>query len=109
KHPFDQWSKSDFDAFKNFFGRVQLFPAANRDKDTQEAYQQIVKELGLEKTALKGNQLQNEFGKLLRQGKTVPFPEIALLKPQPPRDVRNGGNEKALARNQAATAISARV
>src|SRR5439155_13557689 len=55
-----------------------------------------------------GNQLLNKFAELLRQGKTVPFPEIAI-KAQPQRNMRNGGNEKAASRNQAATATAARV
>src|SRR4029453_3013024 len=78
KHPFDQWSKHDFDDFRNFFPGVSR-PQNGRapgDKKTQEEYQQIVKELGLADSELKGNQLQNKFNQLLNDGKTVPFPEI---------------------------------
>jgi hypothetical protein len=87
KHPFDQWSKADFDAFKNFFGRINIVPYGAIDKDGQADYDKILKELGLENTSLRGNQLRNELERKLREGKTVPFPEIA------PTQARGGRNQ----------------
>jgi len=109
KHPFDQWSKSDFDAFKNFFGRVRTFPNGFADKDTQQQYQEIVKALELGATELRGNQLRNRFEQLVRDGKTVPFPEVALLKPQPRPARPIDKDNKNAGRQQAAAATSARV
>lgn len=83
KHPFDQWSKSDFDAFKNFFARVSIVPYGAADKEGQEEYNRILKEVGLDKTELRGNQLRNELERGLRAGKIAPFPDIAAN--------RNGG------------------
>ncbi len=79
KHPFDQWSKDDFDDFRNFFPAVRTTQyGAPNDKASQADYNHIVKELGLEKTELKGNQLRAEFYKHMRAGKVVPFPEVVV-------------------------------
>lgn len=74
KHPFDQWSKEDFDQFKGFFTTVSL--NQNGRRDAREEYASLLKELGLDKEKKNGNQLRNELGKLLQEGKTVPFPEV---------------------------------
>lgn len=77
KHPFDQWSKEDFDDFRNFFAAVRGTQYnAPGDKQSQEQYQQIIKELGLENSDLRGNQLRNQFMTALGEGKVVPFPEV---------------------------------
>jgi hypothetical protein len=100
KHPFDQWSKADFDAFKNFFGRVQL---AVNGTDKSE-YDQIVKDLGLADSELRGNQLRNRFEQLAREGKTIPFPELAVSRVP----ARRNPNPNANNRTPAAT-VTARV
>lgn len=78
KHPFDQWSKADFDAFKNFFGTVIVAQNGDRQRGAGSEYEQILKDLGLGDTELRGNQLTNRLQQLLREGKTVPFPEIVV-------------------------------
>lgn len=79
KHPFDQWSKDDFDDFRNFFPAVRstAYGAAG-DKQSQADYNAIVKELGLENSELRGNQLRAKFYDHLRAGKVVPFPEVVV-------------------------------
>ena len=42
KHPFDQWSKSDFDAFKNFFARLNFNQYGSFGKEGQEAYDRML-------------------------------------------------------------------
>src|SRR5205823_3696042 len=94
KHPFDQWSKGDFDDFRNFFATVRPTNyAAPGDKQSQADYQQIVKELGLENTELRNNQLRAKFLELLKEGKTVPFPEVIAGKVQ-------AGNRRPMNRKQ---------
>ncbi len=76
KHPFDQWSKSDFDNFERLFGAVQ----ANQNTMSADAKREsakMIEELDVSKS-LKGNQLRKELGELLKSGKTVPFPELTL-------------------------------
>src|SRR5262249_25009221 len=109
KHPFDQWSKSDFDAFKNFFGRVTIFANGSREKETQEEYQKILKDLGMDNSELRGNQLIQALNKMLGQGKVVPFPEIASIKAQPRRNANPNPNNKNASKQEAASAVMARV
>jgi hypothetical protein len=81
KHPFDQWSKDDFDDFRNFFGTVRSTQyGAPGDRQSQADYQKIVKDLGLENSDLRGNQLRTKFLQHLKDGKTVPFPEVVVGK-----------------------------
>ena len=99
KHPFDKWSKADFDKFTGFFAYAR---AANNggDNDARKEYQQMIKSLGLE--GKRGNLARREFPKLIKDGKTVPLPEVYV---QQARKVpanapaRNRGNN-----NQPATA-----
>lgn len=93
KHPFDQWSKQDFDDFRNFFASVrasQYNPPG--DRQSAEQYQSIVKDLGLENSELRGNQLRNEFVRKLGEGKVVPFPEVTVSRV--PRGERKPVNKK---------------
>lgn len=96
KHPFDQWSKDDFDQFKGFFTHVRF--SQTGPKDEMEA---ILKELGVD-SGLKGNDLRRKLPEQLKAGKTVPFPEIVA---QPVRGGAKGKGNKA----QAAAAPTARL
>jgi len=79
KHPFDQWSKSDFDDFERLFNGVQ----ANQNSmasDAKKVYSAIIDELDLDKS-LKGNQLRKAVGEMMRddkEGRTFPFPELVV-------------------------------
>jgi Protein of unknown function (DUF1553)/Protein of unknown function (DUF1549) len=81
KHPFDQWSKDDFDDFRNFFGSIaSTVNGPPREAKALADYEQIVKDLGLADSELRGNQLRVKFIALLKEGKTVPFAEIYRTK-----------------------------
>jgi hypothetical protein len=73
KHPFDQWSKDDFHQFKNFFTGV-VADGRTAAPDGRDDYQRLVRELGLKDK--RGNDLRRELPELLKQGKTIPFPEV---------------------------------
>jgi hypothetical protein len=85
KHPFDQWTQQDFKQFQGFFTGV-----AGRSQNpapwNKEQYKSMLSQFETE--GLKGNQLRNEFGKLLKQGKTVPFGEV-FTRPVPKQQPRN--------------------
>ncbi|MBA4029360.1 MAG: hypothetical protein C0478_00325 [Planctomyces sp.] len=80
KHPFDQWTKDDFDRFKNFFGRVRYgdLPSTKDDKAAMLA------KLGVNKD-LKGNQLDRALKEYLVKGQTVPVQEVFVTPPVKPR------------------------
>jgi hypothetical protein len=89
KHPFDVWSKQDFEDFKGFFTRV-TFNRNGMGKGTKEEMAEILKQLGVD-PAKKGNQLDRELQKMVVEGKTIPFGELA---PTPPRAANNKGKKK---------------
>jgi len=84
KHPFDQWSKNDFEQFANLFDNVRLGNTGGPSEARKE-YDVIVKALDLDEE-LRGNQLRREFPGKLEEGKTVPFPEIYVTETRAPRD-----------------------
>ncbi|MEQ1824903.1 MAG: DUF1549 and DUF1553 domain-containing protein [Pirellula sp.] len=79
KHPFDQWSKKDFDHFERLFEDIQ----ANQNTlqaDAKKVAEELIADLGLAKS-LKGNNLakeiQTKFTSKDFEG-TIPFPEIVV-------------------------------
>jgi Protein of unknown function (DUF1549)/Protein of unknown function (DUF1553) len=93
KHPFDQWSKSDFDNFERLFNGVQ----ANQNSlanDAKKEYDALIDELHLDKS-LKGNQLRKAVGEMMRddaKGLTFPFPELVVS--NSPKAKKKDKNEK---------------
>ncbi len=74
KHPFDQWSKQDFDQFERLFDGV----TANQNSympESKEDVEKMLTDLGLAKS-LKGNDLRKKLEEVVRDGKTIPFPEM---------------------------------
>lgn len=99
KHPFDVWSKQDFENFKGFFTRVAF--ARGPDKENRDEYNQILKDLGLDPTK-KGNQLDKDLQKMVTDGKVIPFgeikampPKVAVAKKENKKDKDKGKNNKA--------------
>ena len=83
KHPFDQWTKDDFDRFENFFARVKFGPGPDTKKPTEE----MLTALDVSKS-LKGNKLEQELAKLAGEGKVVPFSETYVTPPPKPVDAK---------------------
>src|SRR5690606_38223972 len=78
KHPFDVWSKDDFDQFKMFFSGTRFATSPARgDREAFAEYQEMLAELKVD-DELRGNMLRRELGKKLEDGKTVPFPELVV-------------------------------
>lgn len=74
KHPFDQWSKQDFDQFERLFDGL----TANQNSympESKEDVDKMLTDLGLAKS-LKGNDLRKKLEEVIRDGKTIPFPEV---------------------------------
>lgn len=95
KHPFDQWSKEDFEQFKGFFAGVQL-SQANRQSD-KEQYEQLLKDLEIDPKQ-KGNNLDKLLSEKLKQGKTIPFPEVFTSAAPQKTDKKNNSRTPTSAR-----------
>ena len=74
KHPFDVWTQDDFQQFEKFFARVQF----NRTGGSRDEYQAILEDLDLADKKLRGNDLRRKLQDAIKEGKTIPFPEINI-------------------------------
>jgi hypothetical protein len=76
KHPFDQWSKNDFDEFAKLFGVMRY----NQNQVASDAKQE--RDALLEKLTdgknLKGGDLRRALYEAGREGKVVPFGELLV-------------------------------
>lgn len=91
KHPFDQWTKDDFDRFTSFFSRVSYGNGPSK-AEAKEMFEK----LGLDPKLNKNKQAQS-LAKLLKEGSTVPFPELFVppaKKPDPEKMKKNAKNAK---------------
>ena len=77
KHPFDQWTQSDFKQFAGFFSNIRFGtnPAA------RSTYNSMMVDLGLK--GQRGGDLRRALPRLLRDGKTVPYKEVFAFKVRP--------------------------
>jgi Protein of unknown function (DUF1549)/Protein of unknown function (DUF1553) len=94
KHPFDTWSKADFENFKGFFSRVTFSRGNSPRPETKEEYEAILKDLKVD-PKLKGNDLDKAIGTMLKDGAVIPFAEIYSVPPKMvTTSVRNKENKK---------------
>jgi len=96
KHPFDQWSKNDFEQFQGFFNSV-VASNTSRPEDRGE-YTSLMAKLGLNNKKMNGGERRRMITKALEDGKVVPFPEVYVAEPRQPRN-RNKNKKKKGARN----------
>ncbi|WP_254508513.1 DUF1549 and DUF1553 domain-containing protein [Anatilimnocola floriformis] len=76
KHPYDQWTKQDFDQFAMFFDGVRYGGGdRNRTKEMKEA-------LGLTGDEDSGD-FKRKFVALLGEGNTLPFKDLSVPRPNP--------------------------
>lgn len=105
KHPFDQWSKDDFDQFKQFFAYVRYSQVGPKDE-----MQAILDECGLKD--LRGNDLRRKLPDLLKEGKTVPFGETvaaSAVRTKAAAPQRGKGAKNAKVETKAAVSVKARL
>ncbi len=79
KHPYDQWTKQDFDQFTAFFSGVR-YGAGNRTET-----QAMKKGTGLEGLDEDSGNYKRKFAELLADGKVLPFKELHVPQNQKPR------------------------
>ena len=107
KHPFDQWSKADFDNFERLFDGVQA-NANSLAADARPEFRRLLNELQID-NELKGNLLRRELGQLLKRGNTIPFPELTVKTAGAQRKQRPNPNAKPKSRLVAATPPQAKL
>ncbi len=96
KHPFDQWTKTDFKLFAQMFTSVNSVQPQRLDAD-KEDYQKILKELGIERGQMNNGMLRQQIRKKMQEGATVPFDQLMLT---PPRPLDRNRNRNRRGRNR---------
>lgn len=86
KHPFDQWTKDDFERFTSFFNRVSYGNAPQSGSEAKEMYEK----LGLDPKQFNKKENIKKVTELIKTGTSVPFRELFVVKP-----ARNDRPEKA--------------
>lgn len=76
KHPFDRWSKDDFDQFAKLFTPIRTNGNLVA-KDAKKTREEMLAKLELD-SGLKGNRLRRALGEQMLSGATVPFGELAI-------------------------------
>jgi hypothetical protein len=91
KHPFDQWTQTDFKQFQAFFEPVN-FGTRNDKNGAKETitYASVTRavneKVGYDpKKSNNQRAVQQELAKMLRAGEVVPFQEVYVRQPEKPR------------------------
>jgi hypothetical protein len=92
KHPFDQWTKDDFDRFKEFFSRARYSQAPG----TKGEEQALLEKAGIDPKKLKGNEIAKVIRDHLTKGEVMPFDELFVLKvsARAPKAKKENANEQ---------------
>lgn len=86
KHPYDQWTKQDFDQFAAFFTAIKY------NDGNKGLVQEMKSEVGLTGDQDSGA-YKRQFVELLQQGKVLPFKNLSV--PQRANTARKGGRPSA--------------
>jgi len=95
KHPFDQWTKQDFDQFERLFDGLQANQNSFMPESKEEA-EKIVSDLGIGKS-IKGNDLRKQLQIIIQKDRsaTIPFPELYVrVSKQSDKDRKDKPNKK---------------
>ncbi len=87
KHPFDQWTKDDFDQFTAFFEPVTY----GNSPDSRKEYQEMLKKITGD---VKGGQAQRKLADAVKRGDTVPWREVFVTAAGRGNDNAKGKNNK---------------
>ncbi len=83
KHPFDRWSKDDFDGFAQLFAPIRATPTSY-SRDALPTVRQLTAAI-TDGEELRGGPLRLKMTQALRQGEVIPFPELVVASQQPQR------------------------
>jgi hypothetical protein len=101
KHPFDKWSKNDFESFSKLFTPIR-YNANLVNKDSKKERQELLDAI-TNGEKLRGGDLRRAVQKGAQQGKTVPFGELIFddsniqrLRKAQAQAQRKGGKSRSL-------------
>ncbi len=91
KHPFDRWTKQDFDQFAACFDRVRK----GVSPECQQAYDEMVTELGVTKNTTAAER-RGKYLRLAAEGNPAPWKEVYIGEPEKPREPGPNSTPKIL-------------
>jgi len=94
KHPFDQWSKDDFDQFAKLFAPIRA-NQNNVARDGQADMREMLAAI-TDGKKLNGGELRNAVTKAVASGQVVPFPELTVQPIAPPRADSNAKDKNRM-------------
>ncbi|MCH7729809.1 MAG: DUF1549 domain-containing protein, partial [Planctomycetes bacterium] len=77
KHPFDQWSKQEFEQFKEFFTRI----STGLQPDAQEPYDQLREMLGVPVKLNSAALRRQSYMRIAAEGRPIPWKEVFITPP----------------------------
>ncbi len=80
KHPFDQWTKLDFDQFAACFAPIRK----GISPECEPAYNKMVEELGITKNTTAAER-RGKYLRLAAEGKPAPWREVFIGQPEKPK------------------------
>lgn len=81
KHPFDRWTKRDFDQFAACFERIRK----GISPECEPAYNKLVEELGITKNTTAAER-RGKYLRLAAEGKLAPWKEVFIGQPEKPKE-----------------------
>jgi hypothetical protein len=93
KHPFDQWTKDDFDHFTAFFAPLAYAPAP----DSRAQFQQMMEKVAGNQ---KGGMAQRKLAQAVRSGDAVPWRELFVVRNRQGEPVARGQNQLKRPKNK---------
>lgn len=105
KHPFDQWTKDDFDRFKGFFGRVKYGPNGPSKKE----YQEMLTKLEIDTKKGNGNDVAKTLAIKINEGLVAPFQEVYVESGKPRADGKDKKSNDKDKKKQVVTGRTAKV
>jgi hypothetical protein len=85
KHPFDQWTKTDFAQFQAFFEPIRYgsSPTKNEEVTAAKLQKEIQESLGVKDKKNAQRELQNAIAKRIAAGELAPWPELYITASAP--------------------------
>lgn len=78
KHPFDQWSKQDFDLFTEFFTRIKVGQAPDAAEQNRQMRDKLAVPTILNTAALR----RQSYLRIAAEGRPIPWNEVYMEKPR---------------------------
>ncbi len=74
KHPFDQWSKRDFEQFKEFFSRIRIGVAG----DAESSFADLRTRLGVPEKLNRAATRRQSYQRIAAEGRPIPWREVYI-------------------------------